>query len=96
METRFCGFVAECFWPDVDEGAISAVDARIVARVAACNAAGVAVRYLGSILLREDEVLLCRFVGAEAAVRRVVEAAEVPFERLLATTTYPGQGGITP
>ena len=96
METTAGGFAAECFWPDVDERAISAVDARIVARVAAMNAAGSGVRYLGSILLREDEVLLCRFEGAEADVRQVVEAADVPFERLLATTTYPAQGGATP
>jgi len=96
METTPGGFVAECFWPDVDERAISAVDARIVAGVAACNAAGVSVRYLGSILLRDDEVLLCRFEGAEADVRRVVEAADVPFERLLATTTYPASEGVTP
>ena len=51
------------------------------------------VRYLGSILLREDEVVLCQFEGTASGVRKVVECAEVPFERILETTTYPAQGG---
>jgi hypothetical protein len=85
------GFVAECFWPDVHERDVRAVDARI----AACIAGREHVRYLGSILLREDEVVLCQFEGTEAAVRDVVACAEVPFERLLASTTYPAQGGCS-
>ena len=82
------GFVAECYWPDVDERAVRAVDARITACAAALN-----VRYLGSILLREDEVLLCQFQGTADAVREVVTCAEVPFERILESTTYRAQGG---
>ena len=93
MDTSHSGFVAECFWPDVDERALGAVVGRIAARVAELNAGGIGIRYLGSILLREDEVVLCRFEGAEADVRRVVEAADVPFERLLAATTYSTEGG---
>ena len=51
------------------------------------------VRYLGSILLREDEVVLCQFEGTADAVREVVTCAEVPFERILESTTYRAQGG---
>ena len=83
------GYVAECFWPDVDEHAVRAVDERIAACTEALSVAGVHVRYLGSILLREDEVVLCQFEGTAAAVREVVECAEVPFERILESTTYP-------
>ena len=51
----------------------------------------VRVRYLGSILMRDDEVVLCRFDGDEEAVRRVAVAAAIPFERILATaeSTWP-------
>ena len=44
------------------------------------------VRYLGSVLIREDEVVLCHFEGTADAIRRVAERARVPYERLLATT----------
>ena len=79
METLAC-FVAECFWPDVREEDVRALEERI----AACLVDGV--RYLGSLLIREDEVVLCQFEGAASAVRRVAEDARVPFERLLETT----------
>lgn len=88
VEHRAGGFVAECYWPDVNERAVRAVDERI----AVC-AAELGVRYLGSILLREDEVVLCQFEGTADAVREVVVRAEVPFERILETTTYRAQGG---
>ena len=71
--------VAECFWPDVREEDVRALEQRIES----CLIDGV--RYLGSLLIREDEVLLCQFEGAADAVRRVAEKAGVPFERLLAT-----------
>jgi hypothetical protein len=95
VEAQASGFVAECFWPDVNERAVRAVDERIAACVEALDGAGVRVRYLGSILLREDEVVLCQFEGTEAAVREVVERADVPFERILESTTYINQRGRT-
>ncbi len=42
------------------------------------------VAFLGSLLMPEDEVLLCLFAGPEAEVRAVSERAGVPFERILA------------
>ena len=50
---------------------------------------GERVRYLGSILMREDEVVLCLFDGTAEAVRRAAEQAEVPFERILEATAAP-------
>jgi len=73
-------YVAECFWPDVDEDDLDALDRRIREAAAAGNDG---VRYLGSILLREDEVVLCRFEGAAATVKEVAERAQIPFERIL-------------
>ena len=80
MDWESDSFVAECFWPDVRDEDVRALDKRI----AACLVADV--RYLGSILLREDEVVLCQFEGPAAVVREVAEQAEIPFERILATT----------
>jgi hypothetical protein len=83
MDPESDSFVAECFWPNVRDEDVRALDARI----AACLVADV--RYLGSILLREDEVLLCQFEGPAAVVREVAERAEIPFERIRATTYLP-------
>lgn len=86
------GFVAECFWPDVDEADLVALDRR-VAQAAADSAHGNGLRYLGSILLREDEVVLCQFEGRAEAVREVAERAQVPFERILAAGRSPWPAG---
>ena len=76
-------FVAECFWPDVREADMEALDERIHA----CLTDGV--RYLGSLLLRSDEVVLCQFEGSAEAVRETAECARVPFERILETARSP-------
>ena len=81
-------FVAECFWPDVKETDLDALDRR-VAQVASELAPEHSVRYLGSILLREDEVVLCQFEGTAATVHAVAERAEIPFERILAAARSP-------
>jgi hypothetical protein len=80
MDAAAGSYVAECFWPDVREEDVRALDARIDAALTS------GVRYLGSLLIREDEVVLCQFEGTAEAVRSVAELARVPFERLLATT----------
>jgi hypothetical protein len=81
-------FVVECFWPDVEESDLEALDRRVRA-VTAPRPSGVPVRYLGSILLREDEVVLCQFEGTAAAVREVAEQSEIPFARILEATRSP-------
>ena len=88
MEAESESFVAECFWPDVDDADLAGLDRRID-RVIAELAAAQPVRYLGSILLREDEVVLCQFEGTAERVRDVAERAAIPFERILATAHSP-------
>jgi len=73
-------FVAECYWPDVREEEVRELDQRIAASLTSD------VRYLGSVLIRDDEVVLCHFEGTADAIRRVAERARVPYERLLAAT----------
>lgn len=80
MAERDASFVAECYWPDVREEEVRELDRRIAASLADD------VRYLGSVLIRDDEVVLCHFEGTADAIRRVAERARMPYERLLATT----------
>ena len=58
-------YVVECFWPGVDADAVRALDARAAASADELTRAGTPVRYLGSLLMRADEVVLCLFEGAE-------------------------------
>jgi len=74
-------FLAECFWPGVRDADLAALEERAYAA-----AEGEGIRYLGSILVREDEVVLCLFEGPADAVQRAVASAAIPYERILATT----------
>jgi hypothetical protein len=85
---RARNFAAECFWPDVDETELVALEQR-VQQVAAEMAPTNNVRYLGSVLLCDDEVVLCQFEGNAEAVRELAERARIPFERILATANSP-------
>lgn len=80
-------YVAECFWSGVLESDLPELDHRIAACLA--EAGGDAVRYLGSMLIVDDEVVLCLFEGPIVTVRRVAERAGVPFERILRGTGAP-------
>ena len=91
--------VVECFWPGVTEADVHALDERAEAAVAALAGDGARVEYLGSILVREDEVLLCLFEGSPKAVRLAAERAAIPFERILeaSDSTHPaGRQGRPP
>ena len=86
------GYVAECFWPGVQQGDLRALDRRIAACARQPDGRREPVRYLGSMLIVDDEVVLCMFEGevAIAAVSRVMEQAGVPFERILRSARAPG------
>jgi hypothetical protein len=84
MAEHAASFVAECYWPDVHEEEVRALDQRIVASLADD------VRYLGSVLIREDEVVLFHFHGTAEAIRRVAARAGVRCERLLEATVSVG------
>jgi hypothetical protein len=76
-------FVAECFWVGVKQDDLNALDQRVESCVAGMTQEGVIVRYLGSMLMPEDEVVLCFFEGSAATVRQAAERAAIPFERIL-------------
>ena len=83
MDDRGVEYVAECFWPGVGEADLRALDEHARASASALEAEGRQVRYLGSLLMRTDEVVLCLFAGDADAVRIAAERAEVPFERIV-------------
>jgi len=82
-------YVAECFWPGVQQTDLSALDERAMASAAEVTLQGESVRYLGSLLMPQDEVVLCRFEGTEPMVRLVAERAAIPFERILEVAGSP-------
>ena len=86
-----CEYLAECFWPGVREADLRQLDNRVHAVVADLARSGEQVRYLGSLLMCGDEVVLCLFEGAEQTVREAAQRAQVPFERILETvrSTWP-------
>jgi hypothetical protein len=77
------GYVAECFWTGVSERDLRELDTRAGATAASLAAGGQDVRYLGSVLMPDDEVVLCLFEGSADAVRRTAEEARIPFSRLV-------------
>ena len=87
MDTGSGGYIAECFWPDVGEADLAALDRRVAQELPPD------VHYLGSILLREDEVVLCQFDGPADSVRAVAERAQIPFERILHAARSPWNHG---
>ncbi len=92
-------YVVECFWPGVNEADAHALDVRAEAAAATLAGDGAPVEYLGSILVRDDEVLLCLFEGSSEAVRVAAERAAIPFERVLeaSDSTHPaGRQGRPP
>ena len=89
VEASTVGLVGECYWRGVVESDLRALDERLRASTHVLQRRGEPVRYLGSILLQADEVVLCQFEGTPAAVREVAERSGVPFERILESTITP-------
>jgi hypothetical protein len=89
---RTSEFVAECFWPGVSESELWSLDARVVLATATTP-----VRYLGSLLMPDDEVVLCMFAGSLGSVRQVAEVAQIPFDRIVpaAHSPWPSPTGGT-
>jgi hypothetical protein len=83
--------IVECFWPGVREDDVATIDRRALASVAELSEQGEDVSYLGSLVMPEDEVVLCRFAGSGDAVRRAAERAGIPFERIVGASSWSGR-----
>jgi len=88
-EAQATEYLAECFWPGVLDSDLRQLDERIAEVAAELAGTGTSVRYLGSLLMRADEVVLCLFEGPEEAVRDAAQRAAVPFERILEAARSP-------
>jgi hypothetical protein len=75
-------YAAKCYWPGVNEAELERTAARVAensSRNALCH-----IRYLGSLLFRDDELVLCMFEApSRSAVKRASARAGVPYERIM-------------
>jgi len=83
-------FVAECFWAGVTEQDVRAADARLCAAVAELASSGRNVAYAGPLVMPTDEVVMYLFEGPEELVRLAAERAQIPYDRIIPTSTYDG------
>jgi hypothetical protein len=72
--------VAECLLPGVNQAVAEALGTQVRTELARSASPVV---FLGSLLMPEDEVLLCVFAGLPAEVRAISERARLPFERIV-------------
>jgi hypothetical protein len=86
---RLGEYLVECLWPGVRDSDLVDLDDRARRCAADVSSDGRPVRFLGSMLIIEDEVVLCTFEGGADAVREVAERAAIPFERLLESSHSP-------
>ncbi len=82
-------YVAECYWSGVRDDDLRELERRIQESVAELARQGEPIRYLGSMLIVDDEVVLCLFEGPITTVRQVTDRAGVAFERILRSTGAP-------
>jgi hypothetical protein len=85
-------YVVECFWPGVTVVALDELDRRVRWTTRVLRGRGVAVRYLGSILVPSDEVALFEFrAGSREAVADASARAGIPFHRIVAAVRRASQ-----
>jgi hypothetical protein len=72
--------LAECLVPGMTTEIAESLGDRVRTELARSRSP---VSFLGSLLMPEDEVLLCLFAGPLAEVRALSERAGLPFERIL-------------
>jgi hypothetical protein len=74
-------FLIECYWPGIQTNAATSME--LVARLADGKEPTCSVRWLGSILLPSDGlVLFVLQAQTEADVKAYAEIAEMPFDRV--------------
>ena len=73
-------------------GSKTTLDARAIASAVEVSRYRQRVRRLGSLLMREHEVVLRRFEGSEAAVHSAAERAAIPYERILEVSVIATAG----
>jgi hypothetical protein len=76
-------YAAKCYWPGVTQDELERAG-RAAARETERTPPSETVRYLGSLVFVNDELVLCLYESSSrAAVKQVNERAGVPCERLM-------------
>jgi hypothetical protein len=79
-------YLVECFWPGVSEGRV----AQAVRQLAAVDIGRDADTWVDSILIPDDEIVLCVFEGRSVeAVRASTQRAGLPAERIVTCVQVP-------
>jgi hypothetical protein len=79
-------WVAECFWPGVQDEDLRDLDRRVAGAVSDLAGRGGEVDYLGTLRITDDEVVLLLFEGSIAVVQQVAERAGIRADRILHCT----------
>src|SRR5258708_37116313 len=74
--------VAECLLPGVTPAITRALGERVRTELARSRSPS-PVSFIGSLLMPDDEVVMCLFAGPIAEVRAISERARLPFDRIL-------------
>ena len=90
------GYVAECFWDGVREEDLHDVGRRIEASLVAVAGDGEPARYLGGLLVIDDEVVLARVRGPDGRGTAGGDHARLPFGRILRVAHAPWPSTETP
>jgi Nickel responsive protein SCO4226-like len=93
-------YLAECFWPGVTKAQLEELDSRVKLAATTGRDGTARVRYRGSMLMPDDEVVFCFFDGPSAsAVEAAAREAGIPFARIVKSTSlpspHPGEAGNT-
>lgn len=86
--------IAECLLPGVTVAVAEALGHQVRTELAAGHWPDVS--FLGSLLMTEDEVVLCLFTGPLPRVRAVSERAGLPFERIVGCVGLGWQAHLPP
>lgn len=83
-------FVVERYLPDLDRDALLRSLDQLAQAVAQMRREGVAVRYLGSTIVPDDEACFCQFEADSASdVAEANRRAGVPFDRIVDAVAAP-------
>ncbi|MGC4109066.1 MAG: hypothetical protein QM747_01235 [Nocardioides sp.] len=76
-------WIAECYWPGVQEDELRELGRRVVRATSELAGPGGPASYLGSLRVTDDEVVLFLFQGPIGAVRETTDRAGLRAERIL-------------
>jgi hypothetical protein len=83
-------YMVERYLPDITVAQLDEANERLAAATRVLAAQGVAVRYVGSTFVPEEDSCFCRFESASANhVRHACAQAGVGFARIVETRDFP-------